>query len=159
MSKAEFLEKLSEALREYMDDRSAYEHISYYSSYIDNEKKKGYTEEEITEKLGNPRLIAKSIIDNGNYVRGTAYTTYDSGKSEDEREEYDSDRIHFYYNGKNVNPLVAKIIAVLFAVIVISLVCLVIWGISWIVFKLVLPLLLIVIIISLVVYFIKSLKQ
>ena len=36
--------------------------LEYYSSYIDDEVRKGKTEEEVLEALGDPRLIAKTIV-------------------------------------------------------------------------------------------------
>ena len=36
--------------------------VSYYRDYIEMEIRKGKTEQEVLEELGNPRLLAKTII-------------------------------------------------------------------------------------------------
>ncbi len=164
MDKQEFLEKLSEALREAMDDRSAYEHISYYSNYIDEEVKKGRDEQEVITGLGNPRLIAKSIIDRGGYTSSeSSYATYDTmkagsfGKTDNFQEEEGAYR--FYFNGKSINPVVGKVVGILVLITVIALVFLVLWGISWLVLKVVLPVVLVLVIVGVVVGLINSFKR
>ena len=165
MDKQEFLEKLSEALREAMDDSSAYEHISYYSNYIDEEIKKGRDEQEIIAGLGNPRLIAKSIIDRGGYTASEAsYATYDtmkSGSSSNRTDNFGEEEgnYRFYFNGKSINPVVGKVVGILVLVAVISLVFLVLWGISWLVLKVVLPVVLVLVIVGVIVGLINSFKR
>ncbi len=163
MSKAEFLEKLSEALRENMDDRSAYEHISYYSNYIDEEVRKGKSEEEVTLKLGNPRLIAKSIVDRGGYARNSsAYTSYDTKKADNTDYRYDNNQskgFTFSINGKSINPMLAKVAGIVILVLLIALVCLVLWGISMLVLKVIIPVLIVVFFVGLVMNIIKSSKK
>ena len=63
MSKREFLSKLEEALVYEMPPRAVTENLRYYSSYIDSEKGKGRSEEEVLDELGDPRLIARTIIE------------------------------------------------------------------------------------------------
>ncbi len=161
MSKAEFLKKLSEALREYMDDSDAYEHISYYSSYIDKELKKGYSEEEVTAKLGNPRLIAKSIIDRHDYKAGkTEYAFYDSvSREQGDYEGAEKKSINLSINGKSVNPIAAKIVAIIAIIFVVAIAILVVWGISWIMVKVVLPIALIALLFGLIISLINSSKR
>lgn len=165
MDKQEFLAKLSEALRESMDDSSAYEHISYYSNYIDEEIRKGKSEEEVIAGLGNPRLIAKSIIERGGYTSSeSSYATYDTkraGNSFDGAGDYDNKRssIHFSVNEKRINPIVGSIVGIIVLVAVIALVFLLLWGISWIVLKVILPVVIVVFFIGLVVAIINSAKR
>ena len=164
MDKHEFLEKLSEALRESMDDSSAYEHISYYSNYIDEEIKKGRTEQEVIDELGNPRLIAKSIIDRGGYTLSeSAYATYDTMRpnASDGENNYETggSGYHFYFNGKSINPVAGKIIGIIILIAVIALVFLVLWGISWLVLKVVLPVVLVLVLVGIIVGLINSVKR
>lgn len=165
MSKQEFLERLSEALREAMDDRSAYEHISYYSGYIDDEIRKGRSEEEVVSELGNPRLIAKSIIDRGGYTSSEAsYTTYDTrrtgnGMSGDDGFEDKNQNVRFTINGNGVNPVIAKVVGAVVLIVILALVLLVLWGISWLVIKIVLPIVLVLFLAGLVIALIKSSKS
>jgi hypothetical protein len=163
MDKQEFLEKLAEALREYMDDSSAYEHISYYSNYIDKEIKSGKSEKDVINALGNPRLIAKSIIDRGGYKASeSSYASYDTrvyddtGRMEDDA-SYDhfEGNAEFFVNGKKINPIFAKFVTILIVIAVVAVLFLVLWGISWLVIKVVLP----VVLVALVVGFIVTLVQ
>lgn len=63
MTKQEFLQ----GLRSELDGRVPYsviqENINYYDSYISGEMAKGEREEQVTESLGSPRLIARTIVD------------------------------------------------------------------------------------------------
>lgn len=61
MSKEEFLTGLRKSLSSTGSLRLTEENINYYSSYIDEEIRKGRTEEEVLSELGDPRLIANSI--------------------------------------------------------------------------------------------------
>lgn len=61
MNKDEFLKKLTEALIESVDRSIVNEQIDYYDKYIDDEIKKGRTEQDVLSELGDPRLIAKTI--------------------------------------------------------------------------------------------------
>ena len=65
MNKTEFLQQLREALDAELSSRAVEENIRYYREYISDEERKGRTEEEILNELGDPWLIAKTIIDTG----------------------------------------------------------------------------------------------
>ena len=164
MDKHEFLEKLSEALREAMDDSSAYEHISYYNNYSDQEIRKGRNEKEVIEGLGNPRLIAKSIIDRGGYTSSeSSYAKYDTMRSDNgsngANDYNDGNSYRFYFNGKSINPVVGKIVGIFILVAVVALVFLILWGISWLVLKIVLPIVLVVALVGIIVGLINSVKR
>ena len=66
MTKFEFSEKLRKALSGRVSHVVVNENVSYYERYIDTEIKKGRSEKEVLEELGDPRLIAKTIIDTAN---------------------------------------------------------------------------------------------
>lgn len=159
MRKEEFLERLSEALREYMDNGSAYEHVNYYSNYINEEIRKGSKEEDVVASLGSPRLIAKSIIDRGNYSSdNVSYTTYD--KKDNESKE-DNNKVYssLYINGKSVNSALAKVISIIIGVLIIGVIVLVLWGISWLVLRVIMPIVVLVILVVLVLGLIKQSKR
>ena len=63
MNKREFIEKLRELLSFELPERLIEKHVSYYSSYIDEQKSSGRPEAEVLAELGDPQLIARSIID------------------------------------------------------------------------------------------------
>ena len=65
MKKQDFLEKLYDALCEDMDKNEAQMHVKYYKQYIEEKVREGRKEKDVIEELGNPRLIAKSLIEAG----------------------------------------------------------------------------------------------
>lgn len=67
MTKQEFLEGLRERLLEEGANVLVPENLNYYDSYIEEEKQKGRTEEDVLEELGNPALIARSILEAAGY--------------------------------------------------------------------------------------------
>ena len=62
MTKQEFIEGIGRSLKAKIDDVEYMKQFEYYSAYIDDEVRKGKTEEEVLEALGDPRLIAKTIV-------------------------------------------------------------------------------------------------
>ncbi len=66
MSKKEFLEDLFHALNGGMSKEEIYSHIQYYDEYIENEKMNGQSEDVVISRLGNPRLLAKTILMSAN---------------------------------------------------------------------------------------------
>lgn len=63
MTREEFLTELRLALQGNVSQAAVNENVRYYENYIIEESHKGKTEEEVIAQLGNPRLIAKTIID------------------------------------------------------------------------------------------------
>ena len=62
MTKQEFLEKLRLALNGKVAGNVVTENLQYYEDYINTEIRKGRSEEEVLASLGDPRLIARTII-------------------------------------------------------------------------------------------------
>lgn len=71
MNKNEFLKILKESLEMSLEKTAINEQIDYYDKYISDEIKKGKTEKEVIDELGDPRLIAKTIktVSNNNDVK------------------------------------------------------------------------------------------
>ncbi|MFG6384299.1 MAG: DUF1700 domain-containing protein [Lachnospiraceae bacterium] len=63
MTKQEFLYELQVALQGEISQAAINDNIKYYDNYIMEETRKGKSEEEVIISLGNPRLIAKTLID------------------------------------------------------------------------------------------------
>lgn len=63
MTKFEFTESLRKALSGRVNYNVVNDNVTYYENYIDTEIRKGRNEQEILEELGDPRLIAKTIIE------------------------------------------------------------------------------------------------
>ena len=88
MTKMEFLEGLRKALGNDLDRATVQENVNYYDGYISDEVSKGKTEEEGTAELGDPWVIAQTVIDAEEAKRGTgrnagsSYTTANSGFSD-----------------------------------------------------------------------------
>lgn len=62
MNKTEYLNTLEKALVGRIDPDKLRDTMSYYNDYFYMEQSKGIKESDIIEKLGEPRLLAKSII-------------------------------------------------------------------------------------------------
>ena len=63
MSREEFLRGLEEALAGEVPASVVRDNLNYYSSYLSQELAKGRTMEEIIEEIGEPRIVARTIID------------------------------------------------------------------------------------------------
>lgn len=72
MNRTEFIEKLQRALAGGLPSGQVAENVRYYQDYIDSEMRRGRTECQVMEQLGDPRLLAKSIIE-ANKRAGTSY--------------------------------------------------------------------------------------
>lgn len=88
MDKSEFIEKLRVALSGEIGYNAINENIRYYEDYIEMEMKKGMAEWEVLDTLGDPRLIAKTIVEtskaSGNTAGGEAfYTQQQEGAGEE----------------------------------------------------------------------------
>lgn len=62
MSRQEFLETLGRALKRELSDAEVADNVRYYENYIDQEIKNGKSEAQVLIDLGDPRLIAKTIL-------------------------------------------------------------------------------------------------
>lgn len=72
MDKREFLDKLQRALASGVSSSQVAENMRYYQDYIESEIRKGRSEEEVLAGLGDPRLLAKSVIE-ANKRAGASY--------------------------------------------------------------------------------------
>lgn len=62
MTKTDFITKLRRALSGKLDGAKITEHAFYYEEYIEIQVRKGKEEWQVTEELGDPALLAKSIL-------------------------------------------------------------------------------------------------
>ena len=63
MNRKEFLEILRGQLAGQMQEGKAAAHIRYYEDYIQSQVRGGRSEQEVLQELGDPHLIAKTLID------------------------------------------------------------------------------------------------
>ena len=62
MNKKEFLDILYEQLSGQMPEGNVAAHVQYYRNYIEEEQRKGRSEDDILNELGDPRLIARTLL-------------------------------------------------------------------------------------------------
>lgn len=91
MDKTEFIEKLQRALAGGLNSSQVAENVRYYQEYIDSQIRKGYSEAEVMQQLGDPRLLAKSIIE-ANKRAGASYGSNREYDEEMPADEQDRDR-------------------------------------------------------------------
>lgn len=110
MNRDEFLNEMRLALQGKIAQSRVNEHLRYYENYIIEESRKGRTEAEVLESLGNPRLIAKTIIE-----------TEESHKklNEDDRENH-SDTTELRNRIIHIKPGVVGVIVLLAILVIIA---------------------------------------
>ena len=62
MTRFEFTKILRKTLSGRVSHEIVNENVAYYETYIDTEIKKGRSEREILQELGDPRLDRKSVV-------------------------------------------------------------------------------------------------
>ena len=84
MSREEFLRGLEEALAGEVPGSVVRDNLNYYSSYLSQELAKGRTMEEIIEEIGEPRIVARTIIDSTDAAADAGdYGAYEDRSSRD----------------------------------------------------------------------------
>lgn len=90
MTKQEFLEKLRISLNGKISSNRVEEHVRFYEDYMNVEIRKGKSEEEVLAALGDPRLIARTIVEtdtrSGQASENVGGTNGQYGGTEDCRE-------------------------------------------------------------------------
>ena len=142
MTKREFLERLKEALAENLSSAAVQEQIVFYRQYIENEVRQGRSEEAVTAELGDPWVIARTLIDSAE-MQGTAGRSDDYEPERQSRTDY-REEAHIHVFG--VDTWWKKLLLALGAVGIFLLVIAVIGGI----FSLLLPILIPLALISLI---------
>ena len=93
MSKTEFLDILYNQLSGQMPEGNVAAHVQYYRNNIEDEQQKGRTETDILNDLGDPRLIARTLLDTevgaGNPQNGSTYSAI-YNEADSDYNEYDS---------------------------------------------------------------------
>ena len=62
MNKLQFVEQMRRSLSSIDDYTYVNDTIAYYENYIESQIRMGKSEEQVMQELGDPRLIAKSIV-------------------------------------------------------------------------------------------------
>lgn len=95
MEKQEFLDSLRRSLNGNLEPRRVEEHLRYYSDYIDSQLRQGISQEEVMYSLGDPRLIAKTLVGVGD----NPYVAEEYVETEKPKKE----NLHYYrFKNKNI---------------------------------------------------------
>lgn len=71
MDRYEFIDALRAALSGKVPATTVEDNVQYYEEYIAVQLRQGKSEEEVLSSLGDPRLLAKTIIEANKYAEGT----------------------------------------------------------------------------------------
>ncbi len=125
MTRQEFLQELRLALQGQLSQAAINENVRYYDNYIVEEVRKGSSEQEVISRLGNPRLIAKTLIDTtdsfGRAAKG-AYYTGNYGQAESAGGSYTDDFREQPPKGLRLNSWYGKLLLIAVAILVIVVV-------------------------------------
>lgn len=83
MERQIFLDSLRKSLHGRISEEELAGHIRYYDDYISQETARGRSEREVLEELGDPRLLARTIVETAGGGRPRrAYTVSEDGQEE-----------------------------------------------------------------------------
>ncbi|MCM1047398.1 MAG: DUF1700 domain-containing protein [Clostridiales bacterium] len=119
MDKITFLEKLQRALAGGLNSNQVADNMRYYQDYIETEMRKGRSEADVLGQLGDPRLLAKSIIE-ANKHSGESYGSnreYDEEVVTDDRAQH-KNNVRFEYGLHLPGWLVMIIVTVLVVIVI-----------------------------------------
>lgn len=125
MSKEEFLKTLGRRLAQTLPQDQVTGHIRYYDQYIEEQKAAGRTEQQVLEELGDPLLIARTIMDTSPEEPQSIWEESQNsrqGYEESENEYGTSGKLHTVRIDTRVGCLVAAIVFILIAAFVLWLV-------------------------------------
>lgn len=173
MNREEFLQGLQKSLSGNVPPQVVRENLQYYQDYISTEQQKGRTEADIMEELGEPRLIARTIMDttpgaeeggyeeyrgafSGNAYGGNAYggSSYsgatDAGDSRSTQGSTGSSQggIHYY----DLSKWYWKLLGILLVVGIVTVVITIVTGLL----SLVIPMLPIIGLVILIMWFVQG---
>lgn len=168
MNKEEFLRGLKTALSGELPPGALQSNLNYYEDYIRTEIGKGRSEAEVMEELGDPRLIARTIIDTtpgaggeydtGGYENGDSYGS--GGGSGSYGGDYGGQRqgefrqngnIHYY----DLNKWYWKLLGIVVVILVVTVVISVVSGIL----SLLVPLMPVIVMVMVIMWFVRGFKQ
>lgn len=147
MDRIEFMERLQRSLAGGVNSSQVAENVRYYQDYIDAEIRKGKSEAEVLSGLGDPRLLAKSIIEankRAGYVEGT------NQNFDEETQENDAGPRHAGGAG-SVAHVPGWLIILIMAVIILLVI-----GVVFSIISFLAPIIIPVLIVLLIYHFIRS---
>lgn len=143
MNKEDFLRGLQSALSGEVPPTVVRDNLRYYDDYIRTEMQNGRDEEQVMGELGDPRLIAKTIIDTtpgageggfeeyrsfGNFgyggTTGADNRSSADGQSRTASRQNDGGSIHYY----DLNKWYWKVAGVVFLILIVMIIVMLISG-------------------------------
>ena len=127
MTKTEFLEALRRALNGNMAAASVEDNLKFYENYFYSEEAKGRSEAAVLSELGDPRILARTLIDAAEragdaYAREANETQFRAASGAQNRDEY-REEAYSQGNGRTVKRvhmpgwLIAILVIMLFVVV------------------------------------------
>ncbi|MCM1144182.1 MAG: DUF1700 domain-containing protein [Blautia sp.] len=121
MDKREFIEKLQRALSSGLNSAQVAENVRYYQEYIESEMQRGNSVREVLAQLGDPRLLAKSIIE-ANKHSGENYGSNREYDEEMAQEDKKWDRTGRSVKGIRLPGWMIMLIVTVLVIVVIGLI-------------------------------------
>lgn len=167
MSKAEFLDVLRMQLQDTLSQAEIEGHLHYYNEYITDAVASGKTEEQVTEELGSPVFIAKTLMDTAeageqaeSFVRGERWSREeqwngdgrfgrnDSGYGYDDssQEENGYRKTHVWHISPFVAKYVIPVVVILLLVLLVFLLSTLVGAAIAIVARLFIPIMLVILV-------------
>ena len=117
MNKEAFIDTLRRALYGKVSDYELTDHVRYYEDYIRQEMNRGRSEQEVLEELGDPRLIARTILETSGMKAPEVEYTIDEEPADHEEGGV---KVHTF-SGWKATLMMALIAATVIAMIVLVL--------------------------------------
>ena len=117
MNKEAFIDTLRRALYGKVSDYELTDHVRYYEDYIRQEMNRGRSEQEVLEELGDPRLIARTILETSGMKAPEVEYTIDEEPADHEEGGV---KVHTF-SGWKATLMMAPIAAAVIAMIVLVL--------------------------------------
>lgn len=155
MSKQEFLQRLRETLTGEVPGNVIEENIRYYEEYISTEVRNGSEEEEIIASIGDPRLIAKTIMEaneNASDSGKAYYESYSGSRQNVYEDQEDFGRQMHYFD---LSKWYWKALAIVVLILLFFLSATILTGI----FSLLMPLIGPLFLVLLIVWFVRGMKR
>ena len=102
MNKEEFLYKMKDALDGQVSEIIISDNIDYYKNYINSEMLNGKSEIEVLDMLGDPRLLAKTVIEMQENDNNENNTKSENNKyNDDNYDDYNQEEDDFSKSANN----------------------------------------------------------
>lgn len=126
MTKEEFIRDLRESLYTEITSIEIENNVRYYNEYIDNQIRSGKTIDQVMAELGDPRLIARTIIETSKLGKSNYNNIHNNLYQEAYTDENDSrnDNVHGYshtYTFDGKIPLRFRILGIMILIMFVML--------------------------------------